>query len=92
MPPDVRIRTDVKSLFGQRVRDFRSRLAISQEELADRAGLDRTYVSSVERGHRNVSLENIVRLAMALGVDAGELMTGLGAAGAHSGGVPATQR
>lgn len=52
---------DVKRLFGDRVREFRSQLAISQEELADRARLDRTYVSSVERGRQNVGLENICR-------------------------------
>lgn len=45
--------------------------------LADRAGLHFTYVSSVERGERNVSLENILRLASALGIDAGELVSGL---------------
>ena len=67
---------DVKRLFGERVREFRSRLAISQEELADRARLDRTYVSSVERGRRNVGLENICRLALALEVEPGQLLTG----------------
>ena len=67
---------DVKRLFGERVREMRSRVAISQEELADRAGLDRTYISSLERGHRNVALENICRLATALGVDPGSLIAG----------------
>ncbi len=68
---------DVKRLFGERVRELRGRLAISQEELAHRAQLDRTYVSSLERGHRNVALENICRLAAALEVDPGELITRL---------------
>lgn len=67
---------DVKRLFGERVREFRSRLGISQEELGDRAGLDRTYVSSIERGRRNVALENICRLATALEVDPGHLISG----------------
>ena len=47
---------------------------MSQEELADRARLHRTYVSSVERGERNVSLENIFHLADGLGVDVRELL------------------
>jgi transcriptional regulator with XRE-family HTH domain len=47
---------------------------MSQEDLADRAGLDRTYISSCERGKRNISLENIYRLAMALNIEPEQLM------------------
>lgn len=57
---------DIKSRFGTAVRARRKGLGISQEELADRAGLHRTYVADVERGARNLSLESIVRLAQAL--------------------------
>ena len=53
-------------MFGSRVKDKRTRLGISQEELAYRSGLHRTYVGSVERGERNISLENIFILAHAL--------------------------
>lgn len=60
--------------FGNRVRSVRQNLGLSQEDLAHRAGLDRTYVGSVERGERNVSLDNIHRLARALGCDARELL------------------
>ena len=49
-------------------------MGISQEELADRAGLHRTYVSSIERAQRNVALENIFRIADALGTTPGELL------------------
>jgi transcriptional regulator with XRE-family HTH domain len=49
-------------------------VGVSQEALAELAGLHRTYVSSVERGLRNISLENIERLARALGVEMAELM------------------
>jgi transcriptional regulator with XRE-family HTH domain len=49
-------------------------VGLSQEALADRAGLHRTYVGSVERGERNVSIDNICRLAWALGVDVRELL------------------
>jgi transcriptional regulator with XRE-family HTH domain len=52
----------------------RTEKGISQEELAQRSGLHRTYVSSVERGERNISLINIAKLANALGVKPSELM------------------
>lgn len=61
-------KNDIKKFFGAAVRQRRSRLGISQEELAGRAGLHRTYISDVERGARNVSLESIQRLAAALDV------------------------
>jgi transcriptional regulator with XRE-family HTH domain len=54
--------------FGQKLRSVRLDKNLSQEELAFRAGLHRTYVSSVERGERNVSLVNIHKLAAALDV------------------------
>ena len=59
---------DIKVAFGKRLRELRRAKGISQEALAYEAGLDRTYISSIERGKRNVSLENIARLAQALGV------------------------
>lgn len=52
--------------FGNRVRRERERMGMSQEELAARSGLHRTYVGSVERGERNVGLLNILRIAAAL--------------------------
>ena len=52
--------------FGASVRSLRFRLGISQEELAERADLHRTYITGIERGTRNVSLVNIERLAAAL--------------------------
>ncbi len=60
--------------FGDVVRKKRKRLGMSQEELAFEANLDRTYISSVERGHRNVSLLNIHRIAKALKVKPRDLM------------------
>lgn len=54
--------------FGDNVREARRLVGISQERLADLAGLHRTYVGGVERGERNISLMNICRLALALGV------------------------
>jgi Helix-turn-helix. len=61
--------------FGDAVRDLRSGHGLSQEKLAERAGLHRTYIGDVERGERNLSLVNLVRLAHALEVTFGELAT-----------------
>jgi transcriptional regulator with XRE-family HTH domain len=54
--------------FGERVRSLRERRGLSQEKFAEQAGVHRTYVSSVERGQRNVGLENIHAFAIALAV------------------------
>jgi transcriptional regulator with XRE-family HTH domain len=59
-----------RRVFGGRLRALRRQAGLSQEELADRAGLHRTYVSSVERGRRNISLATIHSLADALGIEA----------------------
>lgn len=61
-----KINQDPKKIFGRKLRDIRLAKGLSQEKLADIAGLDRTYVSGCERGLRNISLENICKLAMAL--------------------------
>lgn len=63
----------IARLFGLAVRENRKRLGLSQEDLAERAGMDRTYVSGVERGVRNPSLLVIHRLAQALEVSEYEL-------------------
>lgn len=60
--------------FGDQLRRIRTSKGVSQEHLAAQSGLDRSYVGSVERGKRNISLENIFRLAEALGVPASELL------------------
>jgi ribosome-binding protein aMBF1 (putative translation factor) len=66
--------SDVAVRFGKRLREIREGTGISQEKLAELAGLHRTYVSSVERGLRNISIENIERLAVALAVSMRDLM------------------
>lgn len=65
---------DVLRCFGANVRARRHTLGLSQERLAERAGLDRTYVSGVERGRRNIALVNVRRLAGALGTTPAELL------------------
>lgn len=58
--------SDVKVAFGKRVRELRQARGWSQEEFAHICGLDRSYVGGVERGERNISLENISLIAEAL--------------------------
>lgn len=60
--------------LGDNIRALRKQKGWSQEALAFEAGLDRTYVSSVERGERNIALLNLQRLARTLGVEVGELV------------------
>ncbi|MBN2754416.1 MAG: helix-turn-helix transcriptional regulator [Candidatus Goldbacteria bacterium] len=59
---------DIKQKFGIKVRELREKKDISQERLAELAGLDRTYISGIERGKRNVAVVNIEKVAKALGV------------------------
>jgi len=66
---------DVRKPFGISVRAWRSRRGISQEELAGRAGLHRTYICDVERGARNVTLQSIEKLAGALEISASTLLS-----------------
>lgn len=59
---------DIKQKIGKRIKELRAQRQISQEELAARADIDRTYVNSVENGKRNISIINIEKIASALGV------------------------
>lgn len=56
----------IKVKVGQRIKEIRSELGISQEALANKADLDRTYVTDVENGRRNISIENLEKLIIAL--------------------------
>jgi transcriptional regulator with XRE-family HTH domain len=68
-----RSRPDVRERFGFAVKARREELGLTQEDLAGRAGIHRTYLSDVERGSRNLSLVNIEKLAAALGLPMSEL-------------------
>ena len=70
---DKRREAQIKKHFGERVRGLRKQKGLSQESLALASDLDRTYIGSVERGERNISLLNISKIAIALGVPAKEL-------------------
>ena len=64
---------DVKALFGKRVRELRKGRGFSQEAFAQATGLDRSYYGKIERGERNVSLENIHLIARSLDIPLAEL-------------------
>lgn len=66
--------TDIKKQLGKRIKELRLKAGFSQEELAAKAGLHRTYMSDIERGERNVSVENIEKIARALGVKSSDLL------------------
>ncbi len=63
--------------LGQNVAKYREEKGLSQETLAERADLNRTYLSDIERGVRNPGIKNVVRLAKALGIRTAKLVEGL---------------
>lgn len=65
---------NIQTAFGKKLREIRQEKGISQEDLAERAGLHRTYISSVERGERNVTLTTILKIAKAMGVEMAALL------------------
>jgi transcriptional regulator with XRE-family HTH domain len=67
----------IKLLFGRALRALREERGYSQEELAERAGLHRNYVGGIERGERNVAIENVAKLAKALSVRTRDLFDSL---------------
>ena len=67
----------IEKRLGHSIRNWRSRLAIPQEDLAQRAGFQRSYISDLERGARNVSLKSIEKLADALGISVTTLLADL---------------
>ncbi|MDB5335838.1 MAG: anaerobic benzoate catabolism transcriptional regulator [Planctomycetaceae bacterium] len=70
-------RAEILKRFGQRVRELRKEQGYSQESLGAACELDRTYIGGIERGERNVSLENIKGIADSLGITLAQLMEGL---------------
>lgn len=67
-------KSELRDVFAKNMRRIRAERKLSQERLALEAGLNRTYVSAVERSEQNISLDNIARIAKALGVEAHALL------------------
>jgi transcriptional regulator with XRE-family HTH domain len=65
---------DIRTRFGAKLRELRTKQGISQEDLGAIAGLHRTFISMVERGERNVTIATVEKLAKALGCRMGDLM------------------
>ncbi|UXN59197.1 helix-turn-helix domain-containing protein [Phyllobacterium zundukense] len=65
---------EIREIFARNLRTLRQAKDLSQEELAHRAGIDRTYISALERNVYNASIDVVDRLAEALGVEAAELL------------------
>lgn len=72
-------RNGILSALGQNVRRRREARELTQEKLAERAGLDPTYISGIERGLRNPGIKNVARLAKALGFSTADLCKGVDA-------------
>jgi len=68
---------DIRKKFGKKVKELRQAKGLSQEGLAHLAELDRTYIPSIEKGERNVSIEVIQKLSVAFGIKISELLKGL---------------
>lgn len=69
------MKSNVLVKFGEKVREKRAILRLSQEELAERAGVHRTYIGMIERAEKNITLENVEKLAKALKTSIPELLT-----------------
>lgn len=65
---------DIVKVFGTNLKFYRKKLGVSQEEFAEKCGLHRTYISAIECNRRSIALENVQRIADALGVDAYKLL------------------
>jgi len=63
--------------FGKKVREERARLGLSQEELASRAGVHRTYIGMIERAEKNITLENIEKVSKALKISISDFFKGI---------------
>ena len=66
---------NIKTKFGKKIKELRTKKGFSQEKFAQKCRLHRTYISDIERGERNVSIENIHKIAKALNINESELFS-----------------
>lgn len=79
MMPPMRNRDRTLAAFGRNIARIRTEKGLSQDALAERADLDRTYVSGIERGVRNPGIKTVLGIARALGVNVADLCKGVDA-------------
>lgn len=91
MSPDSK-RSAVRRDFGRRVRELRLAAGLSQEALALKCEIDRSYIGQVERGERNIALENMVKIARGLAIPPHELLMPFGSAHSIKGGAHVPRR
>lgn len=75
MHRNLQQKSEILVAFGDRIRLSRKERNLSQEELADKAGLHRTYIGMIERGEKNITLLNICKLSKALNLKISELLS-----------------
>ncbi len=71
------MKKDLLKIFGQKIRKLRMRMNLSQEALAEKAFVHRTYIGMIERAEKNITLSNIEKIAKALNVSISELFKGI---------------
>lgn len=71
------VKMEIKSSVGKRIKEIREEVNLSQKDLAYSCDLDRSYIASVERGQRNISIVNLEKIANSLGVSLSELFKGI---------------
>ena len=74
---DARVKQDILKTLGNRIREKRKSFGWTQEDLADAAGIDRSYIGGVERGQRNLTFKVLCQLCEALGCDVATLTKGI---------------
>ena len=65
---------DIVKVFGDNLKKYRTQLGLSQESFAEKCGLHRTYISAIECSRRSIALENVQRIADALGIESYKLL------------------
>ena len=80
--------SDIAKIIGQRIRNYRTGLGLSQEKLAELAGCHPTYIGQLERGEKNATIESIEKVASALGVSLSRLFEKLGGQEDHANDIP----